>query len=149
MRKISFLLFLALFWPAQVWAQGNAPLMRMKRQWIRADKLPYYTDAQFPQLVRDGVLVKIVDNKYHVIDSRLDSDAQYIRPFVLATSPFALFEKAFYAKFKHPIRINSAFRTTEHHADLRGRDANAAAGNSPHSTGCTLDISLLAMSPAE
>jgi hypothetical protein len=127
-------------------ARAQNPLA-LKRQWIKADNLPYYTDGDFSRLVRDNVLVRIVDNQYHVIDSRLDYDAQYIRPFVLAA--LLPFEKAFREKFHHPIRINAAFRTIEHHADLRTRNRNAAQGNSPHSTGCTLDIALLAMSIPE
>ena len=121
--------------------------LTMKRVWIAQAKVGYISDAEFSKAVQDGVLVKIVDNKLHVIDSRLDYDAQYIRPYALGE--LAKFERVFVAEFHHPIRINSAFRTIEHHADLRGRDANAAQGNSPHSTGFTLDISRLAMSPVE
>jgi hypothetical protein len=119
----------------------------MKRRWIAEDKLPYVTDVTFPQFVRDGVLVRIVDTEFHVLDSRLDYDGEYIRPHVLtALRPF---ETAFRKKFGHPIRINSAFRSREHHADLRGRNPNAAQGDSPHSTGCTVDISRIAMTAAE
>jgi hypothetical protein len=143
MWQTLFVWLVVLLSPLQVWAQS----MEMKRRWIAADKLPYFTDAQFQTLVRDGVLVKIRDSQFHVIDNKLDFDAQYIRPFVLtALRPF---EEAFFRGFHHPIRINAAFRTKEHHADLRTRNANAALGNSPHSTGCTLDISLLAMSVSE
>ena len=145
MRHI-FVMLLVMLWPIEAWAQSP---MALKRRWIAIDKLPYYTDAQFPTLVRDGVLVKIRDTKYHVLDNRLDYDAEYVRPFVLGPLGIGLFEQAFYKKFKHPIRINAAFRTQEHQADLRTRNPNATRGNSPHSTGCTLDISLVAMTRAE
>jgi hypothetical protein len=144
MAQIVFVLMIVLLCPLNAGAQNN---MQLKRRWIAAGQLPYYTDKDFPRLVRDGVLVKIVDDKYHVIDSRLDFDAQYVRPYVLRE--LRPFELAFYAKFKHPIRINAAFRTIEHHADLRRRNPNAARGNSPHSTGSTIDISLIAMTKAE
>ncbi len=144
MKHIVLALVVVLCLPYEAVAQNR---LVMKRRWIAADKLPYYTDAQFPTLVRDGVLVKITDTKYHVLDNRLDYDAEYIRPYVLvALGPF---EQAFYKRFRHPIRINAAFRTVEHHADLRRRNRNAAQGFSPHSTGCTLDISLIAMTTAE
>ncbi|MBX4186905.1 MAG: hypothetical protein KW802_01420 [Candidatus Doudnabacteria bacterium] len=147
LMKIIVSFLMVILTATETAAQGNAPLMRLKRQWIEADSLPYWTDRDFPNLVRDGVLVKITDTKYHVIDSTLDYDAQYIRPFVL--HDLTPYEKAFLAKFGHRVLINAAFRTWEHHADLRDRNPNAAAGNSPHSTGCTLDISLMAMTPAE
>jgi hypothetical protein len=121
--------------------------MQLKRHWIAADRLPYISDRSFPTFVRDKVLVQITSTRYHEIDVRLDRDGRYIRAHVLRS--LAPLEEAYFQRFKKRLRITGAFRTQEHHMELRTRNNNAAYGNSPHETGCTVDISYLWMSKAE
>ncbi len=121
--------------------------MELKRHWIVVDRLPYITDRNFPIFVRDGVLVPVTDTATHDIDGRLDRDGRYIRRHVLTT--LAPLEKSYLKKFGKRLRITGAFRTQEHHEELRTRNNNAAHGRSPHETGCTVDISYLWMSGVE
>jgi hypothetical protein len=139
---VSILIFLCM--PNICLAQGK---MQLKRKWIVADKLPYITDQEFPRFVRDGVLVPLATNSTHVVDPSLDRDGHYIRPYVLAA--LVPFEQEFLRRFGHRIQINSGFRTTEHHEELRTRNGNAALGRSPHSTGGTIDIAWAWMTPRE
>jgi hypothetical protein len=142
MRSACFLVIV--LFAASVEAANN---LQLKRQWIEADHLPYITDKQFPAQVRDGSLVEIKDSAYHTIDQHIDRDGKYVRPYVLQA--LAPLEQAYFRRFRQRLPISAAFRTIEHHEELRTRNANAAQGRSPHSTGYTIDISYAWMSPAE
>ncbi len=154
MAKMIFVAVLLLSFSFEAAAQKKTtkPLrtmtnMQLKRYWTTVDRLPTITDRVFPVFERDRVLVKIENTRYHEIDDRLDRDGRYIRSHVLkALGPL---EQIYFKKFNKRLRITGAFRTSEHHEELKTRNNNAAQGRSPHETGCTVDISYLWMSAAE
>jgi hypothetical protein len=108
-------------------------------------------DAHLKLFEQAGLLVPLPEGKTIVIDSRLAPKWRWCRPWVAEF--LRSLSREYFAKFKKPLRINSAVRTIEYQKQLCKRNANAAAPDgdrrSSHLTGSTVDIAKKTMSPAE
>ena len=86
------------------------------------------------------------------MNPELPENRRYARPW---SAQFASdMARVFYAKFKQPLRLNSAVRTVEYQLRLQRVNGNAAAvdggsGASPHLTGQALDFGKRGMTMAQ
>jgi hypothetical protein len=99
-------------------------------------------DDALEQLIQKRELVALPSDKYVRIDSRLDEDRRFCRPW---TRDFLTdLGQAYYKEFKQAIQVNSAVRTVEQQEKLMRRNGNAAPAEGPvassHLAGLTVDI---------
>jgi hypothetical protein len=99
-------------------------------------------DDELEQLKASEALVPIVANQSLRIDSRLDPDRRYCRPW---TRDFLQdLSDDYYKEFKSQIQVNSAVRTVKVQKKLRRHNRNAAPAEgdlaSSHLAGITVDI---------
>ena len=99
-------------------------------------------DDELEQLVDKQELVAVPSDKHVRIDSRLDENRRYCRPW---TRDFLNdLGEAYYKQFRQPIQVNSAVRTVEQQERLMRHNGNAAPAEGPtassHLAGLTVDI---------
>jgi hypothetical protein len=99
-------------------------------------------DDELDELVQKQELVALPTDKTVRIDSRLDENRRYCRPW---TRDFLNdLGEAYYKEFRQPIQVNSAVRTVSQQEKLIRHNGNAAPAEGPtassHLAGLTIDI---------
>ena len=99
-------------------------------------------DGDLSDMRTRKVLVEIPTSSTLVIDERLPANRRYCRPW---TARFLItMSRAYYARFRTPLQVNSAVRTVEFQQRLIRTNGNAAPAEgetaSPHLTGQAVDV---------
>jgi hypothetical protein len=97
------------------------------------------------------LLVPVSNSAALLVNADLPLNRRYARPWAARFA--ADTARAFYARFRQPLRLNSAVRTVDYQLRLQRVNGNAAAvdgdGASPHLTGQALDFGKRGMSMAQ
>ncbi|MEO7030519.1 MAG: DUF5715 family protein [Acidobacteriaceae bacterium] len=108
-------------------------------------------DDDLDRLRAQHLLVPLTGSAGLAVNRELPENRRYARPW--AVSFASDMARAFYARFRQPLRLNSAVRTVEYQLRLQRVNGNAAAvdgdGASPHLTGQALDFGKHGMSMAQ
>lgn len=108
------------------------------------------TGAEADSLLAQGGLVQLEDSTRHWIVREDVSPAYVVPPLRTLLEVLADRFQARLAEMGLPpyrLEVTSALRTSERQEELRGANANAAAGVSSHEFGTTVDLSYAAFAP--
>ena len=108
-------------------------------------------DAELNELRREKALVAVPVSVSLRVNEGLPMNRRYCRPW---TAKFLSdLARAHYARFHHPLQVNSAVRTVEYQRHLMEVNGNAAPADgdiaSPHLTGAAIDIAKKGLSLSE
>lgn len=132
--------------------KGSPGAMQRQNEQADAENLSRLTEKQLETFKKKKLLVPLPKNKGITIDERLPEKYRWCRPWVRR---FLIdLGNDFHKKFGNTIQVNSAVRTAEYQAELRGMNGNAASAKpgprqSSHLTGATIDVAKRGMSSRE
>jgi Family of unknown function (DUF5715) len=135
-------------WAPFVLKGSHDSLVRQNEEIDRLQLARIADDGELEQLVAKQDLVALPSDKYVAVDSRLDENRRYCRPW---TREFLNdLGQAYYKQFRQPIQVNSAVRTVAQQEKLIRHNGNAAPAEGPtassHLAGLTVDIAKHEMS---
>ena len=127
-----------------------------RQQNIQADKEKLSRlkdDKELARFVKAGLLVPLPENQFVEVDSRLEPQYRYCRPWTRDFLNKLGKDHALEFGTANKIRINSAVRSEVYQKSLRKRNGNAAKTAGPrassHLRGSTVDIAKKNLNPAE
>lgn len=129
-------------WTPLLLKGSHDSLVRQNEEIDRLQLARVADDDALEQLVQKQELVALPSDKYVRVDSRLDENRRYCRPW---TRDFLNdLGQAYYKQFRQSIQVNSAVRTVEQQEKLMRHNGNAAPAEGPtassHLAGLTVDI---------
>jgi hypothetical protein len=126
-------------------------LLRQNEEIDRLELPRIQDDDELEALKASQALVPIRTGQTLRVDSRLDPDRRYCRPW--ARDFVEDLSQAYYRQFHDQIQVNSAVRTVKTQKKLRRQNRNAAPAEgdtaSSHLAGLTLDLQRRGMSKQE